>query len=390
MNFAKKMIPGLLMISLLAYCKADTSVPDGNGDSVNLSNELLTPGNVVDLPATGGKTVAGKVVDIDEDNIGDGVDLSGSGTPEMVYLSGDVSGSSGAQLRQAAGLDYLACYLAGNPEWVYYFVPGDDGKIALSDDPADPKKAKIKFVLNEDGSLAGLDSTGDGQADDTTLAGLKPSLEEPELLTEFPYLELAEVLIPEVINGDLYLLYAARNAHIDETTVERYELTTEDPDTGGTKQLGVFVAKKDGRVSVSFETELNPDKADDVRAFGKISAKAGSAASDPLTDVNGVVSYDGPGVEQVIQSIGQTGSNFSYGFIHYTANYGELTYGEDPGKPGSPLITTTVTADTNEAKSRVIVDGALFVPGLFDGSVNATGVVCHYGFGDTTQCDIPQ
>lgn len=139
---------------------------DGSLSGVDLSSALTTPGSLVNLP-TNGAAVSGVVVDLDADNIGDGLDISGDEKPNMVYLSGDVGAGTVNQLSRAAtsGSQSFGFYLAGDPSQTpYYFVLSEEEQIVISITP-EAGGQLVTIVINEDGSVAGLDTTGDGQVD---------------------------------------------------------------------------------------------------------------------------------------------------------------------------------------------------------------------------------
>jgi len=164
---SKILILSIVCLSCILACSSE----DGDGKKlsgsdemkdINLSDELMTPGNDVSLPSTGAgsKSVNGTVVDSDGDGSGDGIDLSGEGTSDIIY--GILSSPKTSLKKNQAE----AFYLEGG-DTTYYFVPDAD-RVAISTTVYDDS-AGVRLVVATDQSLEGLDTSGNGGADDTAL-----------------------------------------------------------------------------------------------------------------------------------------------------------------------------------------------------------------------------
>jgi len=146
-------------------------------------NPLLVPGNLITLPATEG-TVQGKVIDSNNDKVGDGLDLNGDDIREFIYIEDPESVANAATFTINAHrnsrptkshisghFNNIAFYIAGNPGTIYYLV-SVSGQIAIFSDGGSGGSEVLLVV--SDGAIQGLDTDGDGFPDDTILEGVVP------------------------------------------------------------------------------------------------------------------------------------------------------------------------------------------------------------------------
>jgi hypothetical protein len=169
----------LILALSLSLCASDEDGDKGTGadeadqqKKIDLASELKTPGNNVSLPSTGSgsKNVNGIVIDANVDGEGDGIDLSGDGEGDIIYgtlsASGKTSKTNVISFAELLDKEAEAFYLVGGNKNYYFVSGGTEIEISTTVYQED---AGVRLVVALDQSLEGLDTSGDGDADDTNL-----------------------------------------------------------------------------------------------------------------------------------------------------------------------------------------------------------------------------
>jgi hypothetical protein len=192
----------IITAAIGAACGSDdSSAKQNSSNGVDLVSELTTIGNTVSLPTAGSETIQGKVVDTDEDGEADGLNLDNvANTAEVVYVSGSL-GRQNVSLK--AGTSF-AFYFFDNPDSVFYFSLAENEDLVITDNSAGGNSVTIVVT---DGAIAGLDTTGDGSADQVVLEGIVPVFfkgqDDPEELLSLPELPDSSKLFVVVKDADL-------------------------------------------------------------------------------------------------------------------------------------------------------------------------------------------
>lgn len=174
----------LFLLGFATQCKVEE--PNENelvGD--RLSKDLYSSGNTVGIPvsdsANAGAVIGANVVDLNGDDVGDGLDVSGNGSPDAVYLNSSVTS---ATLGKAASLPavpegVIILDVDKDSEADYYIkiVDSNTYTIRMSKNQ-DVSGDEVKVVV-ENVKILGFDEDGDGQADNTALADVKPGIVSP-------------------------------------------------------------------------------------------------------------------------------------------------------------------------------------------------------------------
>lgn len=140
----------VFVLSALAGAIATTLIGCGGGAAGSVSTNECGPS---ELTKAGGGCTSVKLVDTNGDNNADGVDVSGDGIPEMVFVAGGPS---------TKGLDLNG---DGNAD---YFLQTTDNKLRIFG-TADASGVLVTVVVSPGGELIGLDSNGDRASDDNRL-----------------------------------------------------------------------------------------------------------------------------------------------------------------------------------------------------------------------------
>jgi hypothetical protein len=197
----------LFLISTISLCTDDKCCDTGNGspkDEITLSDKLREVGSKHNLPTSGGDTIQGKVIDLDGDDYGDGMDLDGiSSTSEIIY--GTVNtGEKLAIKNENSGFPF---YFAGSE--IEYFFQNDSSTpgtfvlaITLTIDASDTNM--VTLVISN-GEILGIDTNSDGSYDEPVLSGIIPvffSGYPAACLMELPAKSTTETSINVTVGGD--------------------------------------------------------------------------------------------------------------------------------------------------------------------------------------------
>ncbi|MCB0220355.1 MAG: chitobiase/beta-hexosaminidase C-terminal domain-containing protein [Chrysiogenetes bacterium] len=151
-----------LLVQVLAGCEGTET---GNAIA---QTELLSPVTTIRIPTTGGTTVEGTTVDVDNDSVADGVDLSGDAVPEWIYIPSDTSGS--------VGIDQ-----DGNGIAEFFLIAGSPPMVRLNT-VADESGENVAVVVNAMDTPIGVDLDGDAVSDDDTLTQINTDVISPMVI----------------------------------------------------------------------------------------------------------------------------------------------------------------------------------------------------------------
>jgi len=156
-----------ITLILILSCDSSSSKDDKDDAQLNLTDKLEKKGSEIELPAYDGQNIVGKVVDSDDNGKGDGLDLSGDGSPEMQY---DLSGTLSTKSESGTAVSF---WFTGHTEVIYYLIESGDENLISAD--ANLENATITFVVDS-GLIQGLNSgSGDGvDIEVDVLSGIAP------------------------------------------------------------------------------------------------------------------------------------------------------------------------------------------------------------------------
>ena len=170
-----KIIIGILFLALfgIVYCEKDTDNNNANtpnsqaNESNNLTSLLSTIGNEVILPTNTNSKIKGIVVSDDNDQTGDGLDLTGNGEIDVFYVEGSLAAKKSyynkLQITRNASIVSVAFYFKDKPNDIYYFLLNDDEIIIATDEEGNNAEA---VIVLEDGKVQGIDKENDGTIDE--------------------------------------------------------------------------------------------------------------------------------------------------------------------------------------------------------------------------------
>jgi len=141
----------------------DSANNNDDVDNLNISSELGSPGNSVELTAADGSSVKGVVVDTDGDEVGDGLDFNADDSPEMIYVEGAFSTKAFDKKCFCVKDDitFIPFTIAGD-DTVYYFRVVSD-EIGIFTDEAGNSE-EVVLVMEAD-SIVGFSTDGSGEPD---------------------------------------------------------------------------------------------------------------------------------------------------------------------------------------------------------------------------------